>query len=263
MAPRWYWSSVTKALLTGVATVSAALSLHAAPPQIEGGNRTYENCMNLAHKDPDGALEAALAWQDMNGGGAARHCGAVALFNLGQYQQAAKRFKAVADAMGDAPSEARAAMLAQAGAAWFRAEQLEKAYAIQSAALKLAPNDSEILIDRATTLGAARNYWEAIDDLNQVIEADPERTDALILRASAYRFVDALPLAQQDVDAAYRLAPGRPEVLLEYGILKRLAGDLEGARQTWLELIRLHDGTPAAGAAQRNLELLDVKLDRK
>ena len=109
----------------------------------------------------------------------------------------------------------------------------------------------------------ARNYWEAIDDLNRVIEADPERTDALILRASAYRFVDALSLAQQDVDAAYRLAPGRPEVLLEYGILKRLAGDLEGARQTWLELIRLHDGTPAAAAAQRNLELLDVKLDRK
>ena len=57
--------------------------------------------------------------------------------------------------MGDAPATVRAAMLAQAGAAWFRAERLEKAYATQTAALKLAPHDSEILIDRATTLGAA------------------------------------------------------------------------------------------------------------
>ena len=219
--------------------------------------------MTLAHKDPDAGLEAALAWQDMSGGGAARHCGAVALFNLGQYEQAAKRFTAVADGMGDAPAAARAAMLAQAGAAWFRAEQLEKAFAMQSAALELAPNDSEILLDRATTLGAARNYWEAIDDLNRVIEAEPERTDALILRASAYRFVDALPLAQQDVTAAYRLAPERAEVLLEYGILKQLTGDRDGARQAWLDLIRLHAGTPAAEAAQRNLELLDVKLEPK
>ena len=154
-------------------------------------------------------------------------------------------------------------MLAQAGAAWFRAEQLEKAFAMQSAALELAPNDSEILLDRATTLGAARNYWEAIDDLNRVLEAEPERTDALILRASAYRFVDALPLAQQDVAAAYRLAPERAEVLLEYGILKRLTGDRNGARQAWLDLIRLHAGTAAAEAARSNLELLDVKLEPK
>ena len=261
MARFWQWSSIYQALMPGIFLVCAALPSRAAPPQIEGGKRTYENCMNLAHKDPDGALEAALAWQVINGDGAAHHCSAVAFFNLGQYEQAAKRFKALADSMSAAPAEARAAMLAQAGAAWFRAEQLEKAYATQSAALKLAPNDLEILIDRATTLGAARNYWEAIDDLNQVIEIDPERTNALILRASAYRFVDALPLAQQDVAAAYRLAPHRPEVMLEYGILKRLTGDRDSARQTWLNLIPLHDGSEAAKAAQRNLELLDVKLE--
>ena len=52
--------------------------------------------------------------------------------------------------MGDAPARARAAMAAQAGAAWFPAERLEKAYATQTAALKLAPHVPEILIDRAT-----------------------------------------------------------------------------------------------------------------
>ena len=83
----------------------------------------------------------------------------------------------------------------------------------------------------------------------------------MILRASTYRFVDALPLAQQDVATAYRLAPERPEVLLEYGILKRLTGARDGARQAWLNLIRLHEGAPVADLAQRNLVLLDVMLN--
>lgn len=256
------WSRNSRSIVVGVAILGIHTALFAAPPRIERGDGTYENCMRLAEKDPDAALEAALAWQDMSGGGAARHCSAAALFNLGQYEQAAKRFQAVADAMAEAPAPERVAMLAQAGAAWFRAGKLEKAFATQSAALTLVSDDSELLIDRAMTLGAAKNYWEAIDDLNRVLEADPDRVDALILRASAYRFVDAMPLAREDVAAAYRLAPERPEVLLEHGILKRLAGDKEGARQSWLTLIRLHEGTPAADSARRNLELLDVKVDR-
>ena len=163
--------------------------------------------MNLAHKDPDAALEATLAWQDMNSGSAARHCRAVALFNLGQYEQAAKRFNAVSDTMGNAPATVRAAMLAQAGAAWFQAERLEKAYATQIAALKFTLHNPQIVIDRATTLGSVLSYWEAIDDLNPVIAADPEQTDALTLRASACRFVDALLLAQQQPTGWRRSAP--------------------------------------------------------
>lgn len=239
--------TLSLAAVLSVATAAA----YAAPMPIEGGNRTYENCTRLAKKDPDAALEAALAWQNMNGGNAARHCAAVALFNLGQFSQAAKRFQAAAEAMDGASKAERAAMLAQVGTAWFRAEQLEQAFAAQSAALKLAPKDPEILIDRAMTLGAAKNYWEAIDDLNRVIKTDPNRIEALILRASAYRYVDAMPLAQEDAAAAFRLAPERPEVLLEFGILKRLAGDSGGARRAWLDLIRLHEEIPAADAARR------------
>lgn len=229
---------------------------------IDGGAGTYENCTRLAHTNPDAALEAALSWQDLGGGDPARHCAAVSLFHLGQFGQAAKRFEALAGSLGEAPAAERAAMLAQAGAAWFRAGDFERANAAQTAALALAPGDTELLIDRAMTLAAAQNYWEAIDDLNAAIDADPKRVEALILRASAYRFVDALPLAHDDAERAHRLSPDRPEVLLEYGILQRLAGDRDGARKSWLRLLRLHDGTPAADAARRNLELLDVKVER-
>lgn len=57
-----------------------------------------------------------------------------------------------------------------------------------------------------------------------------------------------------------RSAPTHAEGLLESGILMRLAGDKEGARQDWLELIERHDGTPSAEAAKRNLEKLDLKI---
>ena len=110
MARLWQWPSVSQALLFSFVVTSTSLPPLAAPPQTEGGggDRTYEKCMNLARKGPDDVLEAALAWQDMNGGSAARHCRAVALFNLGQYEQTADGFKAAADTLGDAPATERA-----------------------------------------------------------------------------------------------------------------------------------------------------------
>lgn len=227
----------------------------------DSDNRQYENCMRLARTDPDQGFEVALAWQDLGGGQAAQHCVAVAMIGLNQFVQAAERLESLAAAMLPASDAHRSAVLGQAGTAWFSAEKYDRAYAAQSAALKLTPDDPELLVDRAMTLAGAKNYWEAIDDLNRVIDANPNRYGALILRASAYRFVDALPLAREDAAAAYRLAPDRPDVLLEYGIQLRLADDRNGARQAWLRLIQLHDGTPASDAARRNLELLDVKAD--
>ena len=241
------------------AAAIAGLPPGAAAQRIGGGE--YENCMRRARIDPDQGIETALAWQERGGGDAARHCAAVALIGLGQHAQAALRLEALAGDMTHAGSADRAAILAQAGTAWFQAGDYARAHATQSAALALSPGDPEILIDRAMTLAGAKNYWEAIDDLNRVVAADPENFAALILRASAYRYVDALGLAREDAAAAYRLAPERPEILLEYGILLRLAGDRQGARWHWLTLIRLHDGTTAADAARRNLELLDLRVE--
>ena len=59
-----------------------------------------------------------------------------------------------------------------------------------------------------------------------------------------------------------RAVPNHPEGLLERGILRRLAGDADGAREDWLQVVILAEGTPAAEAAQANLATLDVKVDR-
>ena len=78
--------------------------------------------------------------------------------------------------------------------------------------------------------------------------------DAYALRASAYRFLDVLSLAKQDVETALLLAPDNAEALLEQGIIWRLWGKGGAARKVWSRLVQLHDGTPAAAAARKNLK---------
>ena len=45
-------------------------------------NREYATCMRLARVSPHEGFEAALTWIDAGGGGAAKHCAAVALFSM-------------------------------------------------------------------------------------------------------------------------------------------------------------------------------------
>ena len=67
-----------------------------------------------------------------------------------------------------------------------------------------------------------------------------------------------LAAARQDIVRAISIDPAHAEAVLESGILMRLAGDNDKARQEWLKLIELHEGSPAAETATRNLEILDI-----
>ena len=221
----------------------------------------YRACMLLARKAPREALESAQVWEDQGGGSAARHCYAVALLALGQYSDAGTRFEELAAELTGEEARLRADALAQAGQAWLLGDQMERAYAAQSSALELAPKNVELWIDRAMTAAISQNYWEAIDDLNEAENLAPERPDIFIFRASAYRYVDALDLAKEDIARGLELDPNNAEALLERGILRRLTGDPEGARADWLKVVSLIQNTPAAEAAQANLEALDVKAE--
>lgn len=256
MRPSAFTASIALALtLTGAAAGASAQGDDETLEQQE-----YETCMRLTRVDPAQAFEHSLAWRDRGGGPAAQHCSAVALIMLGHEAEAAERLETLATGMpDDTPPGAVAEILAQAGLAWLDAGDASRARAVQSAALELAPDNPDILIDRATAYFATANYWEAIDDLNLALEVDRERTDAYALRASAYRHVDVFDLALEDADRALELDPQHPEALLERGALHRLLGNPDAARQDWLLLIRLHDGRPAADHARRNLELLDLE----
>lgn len=249
-----------------LALAAAPWTLAPAPAAAQGLTEPddagrYSACMSLASSDPEEAFATANVWETEGGDDAARHCAAVALLGLGQYAEAGQRLEALADTLGAANAGLQPDILAQAGQAWLLAGDTARAFAVQSAAIELDPEDAELLVDRALTLATAQNYWEAIDDLNEAVNLAPNRADILIFRGSAYRYVDALELATDDINRGLELDPDNPEGLLERGILRRLQGDDQGARDDWLKVVTVAEGSPAAEAAQSNLETLDVKTE--
>ena len=225
-------------------------------------NREYQICLSLAVRTPEEGFEHSLRWHDAGGGEAALHCSAIALINLGHYEEAASRLEKLALGMTEeTPPNVVAEILAHAAIAWQQADNPGKALDVQNSALELSPNNPDILTDRAVTFFSRAEYWEAIDDLNQALFLAPGSAPIHALRASAYRYVDALDLAMEDANRALKLEPDNPEALLERGIIHRLQGNASAARRDWLTLIRLHDGRPAAEDAKRNLELLDLQVD--
>ena len=218
----------------------------------------YEACMRLVARAPDRAFERALTMQDMGGGRPAKHCAAAALSALGHHAEAAKRFEALATGMPDAtPPEAVAEILAHAGLSWLSAGKAERALSVQNEAVSLAPESPALRTDRAMTLGELGRYWEAIDDLNRALESAPGHVDALVLRASAYRFVEAYDLALENAERALEADPGNPDALLERGMIHRLRDRPSAARADWIRIIKQHPDTAAAEMARRNLDKLD------
>lgn len=240
--------------------VGVGLLLMVCPATAEPINpaREYSTCLAAAHTNPQEGLAQAQRWEGLGGGEAARHCAAAALFELGSFAESAKRLEAlVQESRQEAP--VRAGMLRQAGRAWFMAHEPEKAYAAQSTGLKLAPNDLHLRVDRAATLAELKNYQEAIADLDQALQLQSDRPDALLFRATAYRFVGENALAARDIERLLSLNPGNVDGLLERGIQARLAGRPEVARKDWLKVLQIDPTSSAAEAARRNIEMMDVK----
>ena len=244
------------------ALISAAAVLAPLPGSAQrrpaAEEQAYERCMALAESKPQQALAQAAQWRNKGGGYPAEHCEGAALYNLQQYAEAAQRFHEVAEAMPADAATLRADAYDQSGQAYLMANQPIKARAEFDSALNLAPLNIEMLIDRAQANGIARNYWDAIDDLNTVLDLDGTRADALTLRASAYRRVDSYDLALEDANRAIKIAPNFPDAYLERGDLRLITGDLAAARGDFQKVMQLEPNTPVAAEAQRNIAQLDA-----
>ena len=251
----------TRCVLAAIFILLPLPALAAQPSQsaVEAEEATYNHCMELAKTDPGAARDMAAKWSAQGGAHPADHCYAVALIGLRQYRPAADRLDKLAQAMlTTAPDSLRAEVLDQAGQAWLLAGDAARAYNDGGAALALAPNDPDILVDRAEAAGEAGWFDKAIADLDVVLKADPRRLDALIYRATAYRALNQLDAALTDADAAVHLAPNSAQAVLERGNIRGLKGDLEGARQDWRMAATLAPGSAAALAAKANLVHLDT-----
>lgn len=239
------------------AATAAVLTARAAADEANPADE-YNRCMKQAKSAPTEAFERAMSWRDMGGGAPAMHCVAAALMALGQYSVAAVRFEELAQEIADKPLF-KAELLGQASQAWLMDSKVERAEGAATAGLKLNPINQNLLVDRAVIRAAMGRYQEAVEDLNLAIEMNPGFVDALVFRASAHRLLDNLEQAEADVESALSRDMLHPEGLLERGNIRRLKGDDSGARADWLQVLGAYPDTPAAHAAQANLEKMDVK----
>src|SRR5215470_15764877 len=248
----------TLPLVAAIATLAVTAAARADQFDSQRAQQ-YEECMAQAKRAPADGYETALTWVGQGGGDPARHCAAVALIGLGKYHEAAAQLESIGADMAEKKPQLAAEAFAQAGQAWSMAGDTKRALDDAAAGLKLAPEDVDLLLDRAIAYATLGDFKSAIADLDKAQTLAPKRADVLVYRASAWRLRNDLAKARADADAAVALDPKNAEALLERGNIRRLGDDVAGARADWLQVVELAAGTPAGDAAKANLEKLDVK----
>lgn len=231
------------------------------PPRL-GDGPELQRCLALLREDAEGARLFAERWDGAGGGEGARYCHALALLSLGEPAVAAERLENLAN-RSRAGNAARAAAFAQATQGWLMAGRANRAIGSATLALTLAPNDVDLLIDRAVALGNLRRYAEALQDLDQALALDADRAEALVFRAAAHRHLDRVDQALGDVERALALAPLNAEAFLERGIIRHLRGDVEGARADWDRTVAIAPDSEAAELATQNLALSEAGQRRR
>jgi tetratricopeptide (TPR) repeat protein len=221
-----FWSMRTAASIL----ILVALAAPASAQQSEADRLSA--CIAKIETAPAEAYEDALAWMGVGARPGARHCAALALVALGQEAEGAARLEALANAKDGGTLEARAVYLAQSGNAWLLAGAPEAAVTTLSNAIKLAPQDAGLRIDRARAQLILKKWAEAGKDLDAAIELSPGDAEAHTLRAQALKEMGRLDEAWADVQAALKIDPNAEGALLLRGQVReamRLAGQADPA----------------------------------
>lgn len=221
---------------------------------------TYRRCLVAAEVDPESGIDMALRWRNLNGADPAQHCLAVAMMNIGDSEAAAPLLESLAQS-SSATAPVRAGLHRQTAQAWMASAEYERALAALEQALVLAKDDTTLFLDMAVAHAALEDYWAAVDNLNSAIDRDPEMTDALVLRGSAYRRLGFPDLAKDDLKRALKLDSANLDALLELGLLARDSGDKIAARQHWFKVLEIAPSSATADAVRRHLETMDVAVD--
>jgi len=201
--------------------------------------RRYTECMKLARAEPLRALPLAEKWNGEGGGFGARHCVAVAMFQAGKYPQSAAQFEAIARDMGQDRPGLRAELWAQAGQAWIEANQADKAAQAQTRAIELKGNDPDLWIDRGLSNAAMLAWPRAVSDFDQALRLRPDDVEILVLRAAAWRNAGNPGQALSDVSRALKIAPDHTQALLERGFANLARGDRSQANDDFNRVLRV------------------------
>jgi len=267
---QWGTKTIVTAVAAGMAWAASAAPVPApvprpAPSQATGDNPfgssdPYSACVRAIDANAENAFELALTWRDRGGGLLAERCAALALIALDEPGEAATRLDALARRSNAGTLPERSSLLSQSGNAWLLAGQPQTAEAAFSAALKLAPRDSETWVDRARARAALQNWTDAEADLSNALTIDKSKPETYVLRAAARQMRGNQPGYRTDIAAALAIDPTFPEALVERGSIRVEDGNLAGARADWVQvLVRAPDG-PAGDAARLRIQALEVHV---
>jgi tetratricopeptide (TPR) repeat protein len=180
---------------------------------------------------------------------------------LKQYDDAAMELERIAETLPQVKAPIMAQLFGQAAQAWLQMDKPDRALADIDQGLKVAKNNVDLLVFRATLYGTQDKYFEALDDLNTAYDLTSDRGTILVMRATAYRKLEQPDLAKDNVELALKADPNDADALLERGTQRAQAGDRDGARQDLLRVIELAPDSPAADDARDGLAKLDVKAN--
>jgi tetratricopeptide (TPR) repeat protein len=256
-------------IFRSLAQIASAVSLaFAALPALAATDAMTPaaiHCLETVAADPKAAATEAQSLYQAGDTIGARRCLGDALVAQGDVTRGARILDELArdadKAQGVAPA-VRGAIWGDAGRAWLEADDVPKALTALDTAIQHLPKDMNLRVDRAVALGSARRYWDAIDDLNTAISNGIETPEAYLLRATAWREVGTTELAMEDIQRAAAKAPNDPEVLLERGRIRKLTGDLDGARADFLAVVKLAPSSSAGNTARHELQTVTGRPKR-
>jgi len=177
----------------------------------------HKTCLEQIAVDADQAFEEAMAWRDDGGGRRAKHCEAMALFALGQKEEAAFRLDTLAKAPDGGSPAMRAGYYLEAANFWLFARNTQKAYDSTTAGLKIQMQSIDLRIARARAYALLERYNDAEIDLTNALRIEPTHAGALRYRADARRHLGKLRLAKSDIEAALRADPNSVETAIVRG----------------------------------------------
>ncbi|MEM1139675.1 MAG: tetratricopeptide repeat protein [Pseudomonadota bacterium] len=246
----------------------AAAGLVFSPPggafASDGQGTAYRQCVETAWTDPDAALaEADRRIKADEGDIAARHCRAIALFELGQYGQAGPLMRSVALSLPDHRGDARAELLGQAAKAYALNGDYLTAQTNLDEAIAMAPDmpglTPYLKVDRAHMSLALGNCAAAEADASSAIKRLPELTEAYLVRIACRRRAEDFSAARADIQRILANDPGNPDALLERGLLRLALDDISGARADWVRVVTEAPNTQASAFASRELAKLEAR----
>jgi tetratricopeptide (TPR) repeat protein len=206
--------------ILAAAAISIAMLQNVSTDFAQREATRLDACIARIDVDAEEAYEDALAWSFEGNRPGARQCVALALVALGQEAEGAARLEELANATDGGTMEQRALYLTQAGNAWLVAGAPEAAVVTLTNALKIMPDDANLLVDRASAQILLGKWPEAIKDLDKALSASPGLAAAHQLRAEARLNMNDLEPALADVKAAMTAEPDNIDTLVLRGRIR-------------------------------------------